>query len=92
MTALWVTITIMANTASLAGHVQIEDYAILGGFSGVHQFCRIGFHSMVAAGAKVTLDILSVCSWQEEIEARLAGLNSVGLKRSGMGTRAHFNY
>ena len=43
--------TTFSNNAQLAGHVQEEDYAVLGGFVGVHQFCRVGAHAMVAAGS-----------------------------------------
>jgi len=48
---------IMANGASLAGHVTVDDFAILGGFSLVHQFCRIGRHSFSAMGSIISRDI-----------------------------------
>jgi len=48
---------IMANGASMAGHVQIGDWAILGGFSLIHQFCRIGAHSLLAFGAGISMDV-----------------------------------
>ena len=47
--------TIFANNASLAGHVHVDDWAILGGFTGVHQFCRIGAHVIMAAVGTVVL-------------------------------------
>ena len=49
--------TIMANAASLGGHVQVDDWAILGGFSIVHQFCRIGRHCFTAMGSVVSKDV-----------------------------------
>lgn len=48
---------IMANAASLAGHVEVQDWAILGGFTIVHQFCRIGAHCFCAMGSVVTKDV-----------------------------------
>ncbi len=49
--------TTFSNNAQLAGHVTIGDWVVLGGFAGVHQFCRIGAHAMVAAGAIVLQDV-----------------------------------
>src|SRR3954467_12257358 len=49
--------TIFANNSQLAGHVKVADYAILGGFTAVHQFCRIGAHSITAIGTVVLQDI-----------------------------------
>jgi len=48
---------IMANAASLAGHVEVQDWAILGGFTIVHQFCRVGAHCFCAMGSVVTKDV-----------------------------------
>src|SRR5262249_60945997 len=48
--------TTFSNNAQLAGHVVVGDYAVLGGFVGVHQFCRIGAHAMIAAGSIVLPD------------------------------------
>jgi len=48
---------IMANAASLAGHIQVQDWAILGGFTIVHQFCRIGAHCFCAMGSVITKDV-----------------------------------
>jgi UDP-N-acetylglucosamine acyltransferase len=45
--------TVFANNAQLAGHVHIDDWAILGGYTGVHQFCRVGAHTMTAVGSVV---------------------------------------
>src|SRR6266496_1747762 len=49
--------TTFSNNAQLAGHVTVGDFAVLGGFSGVHQFCRIGAHALIAAGAIVLQDV-----------------------------------
>ena len=49
--------TTFSNNAQLAGHVVIDDYAVLGGFVGVHQFCRVGAHAMLAAGSIVLQDV-----------------------------------
>lgn len=71
---------ILANGATLAGHILIEDHAIIGGLSAIHQFCRIGTHAFVSGITGVTLDIppylLAAGS-----RAKLFGLNLVGLKR-----------
>lgn len=75
---------IMANNASLAGHVVIEDDVIIGGLSGVHQFCKIGRGAVIGAVAMVTNDVIpygAVVSKRPD----LSGLNLVGLKRRGVG-------
>jgi len=73
---------IMANNATLAGHVSVEDYAIIGGLSAVHQFCRIGRHAMVGGMSGVENDVIPYGSVMGD-RARLSGLNIVGLKRRG---------
>lgn len=71
---------IMANAASLAGHVAIDDWAILGGFTIVHQFCRIGAHCFSAMGSVVTKDIPPfILIGGHPAEPR--GINVEGLKR-----------
>lgn len=74
--------TIFANNASLAGHVEIGDWAILGGFTGVHQFCKVGAHVMTGISSVVFKDIppFIMASGQP---AAPHGLNSEGLKRRG---------
>lgn len=73
---------IFANTTQLAGHVHVGDWVILGGFTGVHQFVRIGAHSMTGVGTKLTQDlppyVLASGSPGEP-----HGINSEGLKRRG---------
>ena len=75
---------VMANAATLAGHVTVEDHAILGGLCAVLQFTRIGAHVMIGGATSVTLDIppYTIVTGDRR-EARLRGLNLVGLKRHG---------
>ena len=74
--------TILANTVNLAGHVAIGDWAILGGYTGVHQFCKIGAHVMTGVGSVVLQDIPTyVMAAGNSAAAR--GVNSEGLKRRG---------
>jgi UDP-N-acetylglucosamine acyltransferase len=73
---------VLANGATLAGHVAIESAAILGGLSAVHQFCRIGCHTMVSGGSMVAQDIPPYTLAQGD-RARTVGLNLIGLKRRG---------
>lgn len=73
---------ILANSVALAGHVALEDFVIVGGLAGVHQFVRVGRHAFVAAGSVVTMDVPPYCTVQGD-RAKLTGLNSVGLSRHG---------
>jgi len=74
--------TIFANGASLAGHVTIDDYVILGGFSLVHQFCSMGKYSFSGASSLIFKDVPPfVTVWGNRAEAY--GLNKEGLKRHG---------
>jgi UDP-N-acetylglucosamine acyltransferase len=73
---------IMANNATLAGHVTIEDYAILGGLSAVHQFVRIGKHAMIGGMSGVEQDVIPYGLVMGD-RARLSGLNIRGLQRRG---------
>jgi UDP-N-acetylglucosamine acyltransferase len=71
---------IFANNSQLAGHVSIGDFAILGGFTGVHQFCTIGAHSMTAVGT-VLLQDLPPYVMAAGNTAQPFGINAEGLKR-----------
>ena len=71
---------IMANNATLAGHVKIDDFAIIGGLSAVHQFVRIGKHAMVGGMSGVENDVIPYGSVMGN-RAYLSGLNIIGLKR-----------
>lgn len=73
---------IMANGAQLAGHVTIHNEAIVSSLAGVHQFCRIGDNSLIAAGAMVAQDVPPFVLVQGD-RATVRGLNVVGLKRKG---------
>jgi UDP-N-acetylglucosamine acyltransferase len=71
---------IMSNAATLAGHIHIEDYTIISGLSGVHQFCRLGAHCMIGGASAVVKDVPPYCIAQGN-HAKLFGLNLIGLKR-----------
>jgi UDP-N-acetylglucosamine acyltransferase len=72
--------TVFANCVQLAGHVRVDDYAILGGFTGVHQFCRIGAHSITGVGTVVLQDVPPFVTASDD-SARPYGINAEGLKR-----------
>lgn len=74
--------TIFANNASLAGHAVIEDFVILGGFTLVHQFCKIGQHAFCGMGSAITKDIPPYIMVNGS-PAHPHGLNSEGIKRKG---------
>ncbi len=74
--------TILANNSSLAGHVDMHDYAILGGFTLVHQFCKIGSHVITAVGSVVFKDIPPYVT-AAGYDAEPHGINAEGLKRRG---------
>lgn len=75
---------VMANVATLAGHVTVEDNVILGGLVAVHQFSTIGAYAMIGGGTMVGLDILPyTIATSGKRDAKLRGLNLIGLKRRG---------
>jgi UDP-N-acetylglucosamine acyltransferase len=74
--------TIFANCATLGGHVRIDDWVILGGFTAVHQFCHIGAHVMTGGGSMIIKDVppyMKVAG----VFAEPHGINAAGLKRRG---------
>jgi UDP-N-acetylglucosamine acyltransferase len=73
---------ILANCVQLAGHVHIDDYAIIGGSTAVHQFVKIGAHVMVAGGSLVRKDVPPFVTAARE-PLSYAGINSIGLRRRG---------
>ncbi len=73
---------IMANSVNLAGHIEVDDYAILGGVLPVHQFVKIGAHCMIGGGFRVQQDICPY-SLVGGYPLRVVGINSVGLRRRG---------
>ena len=74
---------IMANNASVAGHVIVEDRAVLGGFAGVHQFVKIGRNAMVGGFSKLVQDVVPY-TIVDGRPANVCGLNSVGIARAGI--------
>jgi UDP-N-acetylglucosamine acyltransferase len=75
---------VLANGATLGGHVVIEDSVGIGAFTGVHQFCRVGRHAYVGGYSVITRDVLPFSLTVTEREARVFGANKVGLERKGM--------
>jgi UDP-N-acetylglucosamine acyltransferase len=73
---------IMANAATLAGHVEIADRANIGAYSGVHQYCRIGYEAFVGGYSVVVKDAMPFAIIQGN-HAKCYGLNRVGMKRRG---------
>jgi UDP-N-acetylglucosamine acyltransferase len=74
---------ILANAATLAGHVFIEDYATVGAFSPVHQHCTVGRYAFIGGGTIVTQDVLPFSKTSGRRENKAFGVNSVGLERRG---------
>jgi UDP-N-acetylglucosamine acyltransferase len=75
--------TIFGNTATLGGHVTVEDFANVSAGSGVHQFCRVGRHAFIGGYSVVTKDALPFARTVGARPARIYGLNTVGLIRRG---------
>jgi UDP-N-acetylglucosamine acyltransferase len=73
---------VMSNGATLGGHTHIEDYAIIGGLTGIHQFSRIGAHCIVGGASGVNKDVPPYTTAAGN-HAKLFGLNLIGLKRRG---------
>jgi UDP-N-acetylglucosamine acyltransferase len=74
---------IMSNLSTLAGHVEVEDCAVIAGYVGIHQFCKVGTMAMVGGMTKITKDVPPFVKVQGD-PARVYGLNSVGLERNGV--------
>jgi UDP-N-acetylglucosamine acyltransferase len=74
--------TIFSNNATLAGHVVVDDHAVISGLSAVHQFCRIGAHSIIGGCAKIVQDVPPYLI-ADGNPAQLRGVNHVGLERRG---------
>jgi len=74
---------VFANGATLAGHVTIEDYANVGAFSPVHQFCRVGRYAYIGACTVITQDVPPFSRVVTERETHCYGVNTVGLERHG---------
>jgi UDP-N-acetylglucosamine acyltransferase len=74
---------ILANAATLAGHVTVEDFASVGALCPVHQFCRIGRYAYIGGGTTITQDVLPFSLTSAKRETHAYGLNKVGLQRRG---------
>lgn len=75
--------TVFTNAATLGGHVEVGDYAVMGAFSGVHQFCRIGRHAFIGGFTVLTQDIPPFIRVAGMRPTHIYGLNAVGLRRRG---------
>ena len=78
---------VMANNATLAGHIHIGDYATIGGLSAIHQFARVGEYAFIGGMTAVPKDVPPYVLASGE-RARLHGLNAVGLKRHGFSKKS----
>ena len=74
---------ILANGATLAGHVTVEDYASVGALCPVHQYCCIGKYAYVGGGTTITQDVLPYSLTSAKRETHAYSLNRIGLERSG---------
>jgi UDP-N-acetylglucosamine acyltransferase len=78
---------IMSNAASLAGHIDIQDHAIVGPFCGIHQFCRIGAYSFLGAFTVVNKDVLPYSKTTAPRPMEMLGVNRLGLERCGLSSQ-----
>ncbi len=78
---------ILANATALSGHVEVHDFATLGGFSGIHQYCRVGAHAFTGGGTVATMDVAPF-SLTVGNRAHFFGVNAVGLRRRGFPAEA----
>lgn len=74
---------VLSNNSTLAGHVEVGDWVIMGGFAGVHQFCRIGTHAFLGMGVLIGGDVPPYTMVAGDAQGRPRGINSEGLKRRG---------
>ena len=82
---------VLSNSVQVAGHVKIEDKAIIGGCLGIHQFVHIGYLAMIGGMTRVDRDVPPFCL-AEGHPGRLRGLNRIGIKRSGLLENNHFDF
>ncbi len=78
---------VFSNYSALAGHVHIGDWTILSGYSGVHQFCKVGMHAFIGMGCLVGTDVPPFVMMANEQHGRPRGINSEGLKRRGFAAQ-----
>ena len=79
----------LVNAATLAGHVTVEEWAVVGALCPVHQFVRIGAHAYVGGGTTITQDVLPYSMTSAERDTHAYMLNKVGLQRRGFSPRTH---
>jgi UDP-N-acetylglucosamine acyltransferase len=75
--------TVLANAVTLGGHVTVGDWAVIGASTGVHQFCRVGRHSIIGGYSVVTQDVLPFSNTVSERAIKVFGANRTGLERRG---------
>lgn len=75
--------TVLANGTTCGGHVVIGDWAVVGAFTGLHQFCRVGRHAMIGGYSVITQDVLPFSTTASERVVKVFGANATGLKRRG---------
>ena len=81
---------VLSNNVQVAGHVKVEDNAIVGGCLGIHQFVHVGYLAMIGGMTRVSRDVPPFCL-AEGHPGRLRGLNRVGIKRSGLLEKKDFD-
>ncbi|WP_288261860.1 acyl-ACP--UDP-N-acetylglucosamine O-acyltransferase [uncultured Prochlorococcus sp.] len=81
---------VLSNGVQVAGHVKVEDKAVIGGCLGVHQFVHIGYLAMIGGMTRVDRDVPPFCL-AEGHPGRLRGLNRIGIKRSGLMENKNFD-
>lgn len=79
---------VLSNGVTFAGHVQVEDWVVIGGFTGIHQFCRIGRHAMIGSYSVINQDVLPFSITAISHEIKTFGANRIGLERRGFQTEA----
>ena len=79
---------VLANAVTLGGHVIVGDWAVIGASTGVHQFCRVGRHSIIGGYSVVTQDVLPFSNTVSEREIKVFGANRTGLERRGFSREA----
>jgi UDP-N-acetylglucosamine acyltransferase len=82
---------IIANSVTFGGHVTVGDWAVIGAFSGVHQFCRVGRHAMIGGYSVITQDVLPFALTVSPRETKVFGPNKTGLERRGFEAKAIAN-
>jgi UDP-N-acetylglucosamine acyltransferase len=77
---------VLANGATCAGHVIIGDWAVIGAFTGLHQFCRVGRHAIVGGYSVITQDVMPFSNTTTPRESKSYGANKIGLERRGFSS------